>query len=150
VGVRPPHGFHSEEETFSRLRKPQDPGFTDEGIFFKNQPHNSLQRGIEPGWLRPYLSSTSQLGLEGFGAQYTSLWTVVAQVPFSCNAIQTVSKLMLLMSFANGELAELARCYHYHSHGTESRGCEFPMPWGKKSPLAGGPSFEWILGRGKP
>jgi hypothetical protein len=38
VGVRPPHGFHSEEETFSRLRKAQDPGFTDEGIFLKINP----------------------------------------------------------------------------------------------------------------
>jgi hypothetical protein len=37
--------------------------------FFKNQPHNLLQRGIETGWLRPYLSSTSQLGPEALVIQ---------------------------------------------------------------------------------
>jgi hypothetical protein len=49
--------------------KTSEPRFHWRGDFFLNQPHNSLQRGIEPGWLRPYLSSTSQLGL-GFGMEY--------------------------------------------------------------------------------
>jgi hypothetical protein len=53
-------------ETFSRLRKLPNPGFTGEG-FFENQPHNSLQRGIEPEWSRPHLSSPSQLAACSFG-----------------------------------------------------------------------------------
>jgi hypothetical protein len=74
VRVTPPPRFSlRRRRNLLPAWKPPNHGFSCDGIwfhrrgdFFENQPHNSLQRGIKPGWLRSYLSSTSQLGLEGF------------------------------------------------------------------------------------